>query len=181
VLVLLNAHKARDRLHYEGFRHFHECFYRVVEATSVTPWAARAMDRALAPVVVAAARHLIPALTPDTDAGDIADYKTARAEILKMMLDRAPAADVCGGHAALRDAVERLMDAWEALANDKRANAEPLYYGYPREKALLHDPLDPLLGTLHPDYRKFTAGRSMRDVEHASVLKVTDPYGQSLG
>jgi hypothetical protein len=77
--------------------------------------------------------------------------------------------------------VERLMDAWEALANDKRANAEHLYYGYPREKALLHDPLDPLLGTLHPDYRKFTAGRSMRDVEHASVLKVTDPYGQSLG
>ncbi|WFU56823.1 DISARM system helicase DrmA [Bradyrhizobium pachyrhizi] len=181
VLVLLNAHKARDRLHYEGFRHFHECFYRAVEATSVTPWAARAMDRALAPVLVAAARHLIPALTPDAGAGDIADYKTARATILKMMLDRAPAADVVGGHTALRDAVERLIDAWEALANDKRANAEHLYYGYPREKALLHDPLDPLLGTLDPDYRKFTAGRSMRDVEHASVLKVTDPYGQSLG
>jgi hypothetical protein len=181
VLVLLNAHKARDRLHYEGFRHFHECFYRAVEATSVTPWAARAMDRALAPVVVAAARHLIPALTPDAGAGDIADYKTARAVILKMMLDRAPAADVVGGHAALRDAVERLIDAWEALANDKRANAEKLHYGYPREKALLHDPLDPLLGTLDPDYRNFTAGRSMRDVEHASVLKITDPYGQPLG
>ena len=60
VLALLNAHKPRDRLHYEGFRHFHECFYRAVEATSVTPWAARAMDRALAPVVVAAARHLDP-------------------------------------------------------------------------------------------------------------------------
>jgi hypothetical protein len=72
VLVLLNAHKARDRLHYEGFRHFHECFYRAVEATSVTPWSARAMDRALAPLVVAAARHLVPALTADTEAGEIA-------------------------------------------------------------------------------------------------------------
>ncbi|APO55354.1 DISARM system helicase DrmA [Bradyrhizobium diazoefficiens] len=181
VLVLLNAHKARDRLHYEGFRHFHECFYRAVEATSVTPWAARAMDRALAAVVVAAARHLIPALTPDADAGDIAEYKLARAMILKMMLDRAPATDVVGGHAALRDAVERLMDAWEALANDKRANAEHLYYGFPREKALLHDPLDPLLASMDPNYRKFTAGRSMRDVEHASVLKITDPYGQLMG
>ena len=64
VLALLNVHKPRDRLHYEGFRQFHACFYRAVEATSVTPWAARAMDRALAAVVVAAARHLIPALTP---------------------------------------------------------------------------------------------------------------------
>jgi hypothetical protein len=180
VLVLLNAHKPRDRLHYEGFRHFHECFYRAVEATSVTPWAARAMDRALAPVVVAAARHLIPALTPDAEAGEIAGYNSARAMIVKMILDRAPPADVVGGHAALRIAIDQLLDAWEALANDKRANAERLYYGYPREKALLHDPLDPLLATLDPNYRRFTAGRSMRDVEHAAVLKITDPYGQSL-
>jgi hypothetical protein len=180
VLVLLNAHKPRDRLHYEGFRHFHECFYRAVEATNVTPWAARAMDRALAPVVVAAARHLIPALTPDAEAGEIGGYASARAMIVKMILDRAPPADVVGGHAALRIAIDQLLDAWEALANDKRANAERLYYGYPREKALLHDPLDPLLGALNPEYRRFTAGRSMRDVEHAAVLKITDPYGQSL-
>ena len=180
VLVLLNAHKPRDRLHYEGFRHFHECFYRAVEATSVTPWAARAMDRALAPVVVAAARHLIPALTPDAEAGEIGGYNSARAMIVKMILDRAPPADVVGGHAALRIAIDQLLDAWEALANDKRSNAERLYYGYPREKALLHDPLDPLLASLDPNYRRFTAGRSMRDVEHAAVLKITDPYGQSL-
>lgn len=180
VLVLLNAHKPRDRLHYEGFRHFHECFYRAVEATSVTPWAARAMDRALAPVVVAAARHLIPALTPDAEAGEIVGYNSARATIVKMILDRAPPAGVVGGHAALRIAIDQLLDAWEALANDKRTNAERLYYGYPREKALLHDPLDPLLAALDPNYRRFTAGRSMRDVEHAAVLKITDPYGQSL-
>lgn len=180
VLALLNAHKPRDRLHYEGFRHFHECFYRAVEATSVTPWAARAMDRALAAVVVAAARHLIPALTPDAEAGEIAGYKSARVAIVKMILDRAPAADVVGGHAALRIAIDQLLDAWEALATDKRTNAERLYYGYPRDKALLHDPLDPLLASLDPNYRRFTAGRSMRDVEHAAVLKITDPYGQPL-
>jgi hypothetical protein len=97
-----------------------------------------------------------------------------------MILDRAPPADVVGGHAALRVAIDQLLDAWEALANDKRANAGRLYYGYPRDKALLHDPLDPLLATLDPDYRRFTAGRSMRDVEHAAILKITDPYGQPL-
>ena len=41
VLALLNVHKPRDRMHYEQFRQFHACFYRAVEATSVTPWAAR--------------------------------------------------------------------------------------------------------------------------------------------
>ena len=87
---------------------------------------------------------------------------------------------VVGGHAALRVAIDQLLDAWEALANDKRANAERLYDAYPRDKALLHDPLDPLLASLNPDYRRFTAGRSMRDVKHAAVLKITDPYGQSL-
>jgi hypothetical protein len=180
VLVLLNAHKPRDRLHYEGFRHFHACFYRAVEATSVTPWAARAMDRALAAVVVAAARHLIPDLTDDGSAGEIGGYNTARAEIVKMILDRAPPGEVVGGHAALSAAINVLFDSWEGLATDRKNNAERLFYGYPKDKALLHDPLDPLLASLDPEYRRFTAGRSMRDVEHAAALKVTDPYGQTL-
>jgi len=180
VLVLLNAHKPRDRLHYEGFRHFHACFYRAVEATSVTPWAARAMDRALAAVVVAAARHLIPDLTADGSAGEVGGYRTARGEIVKMILDRAPPGDVVGGHAALSAAINVLIDSWEGLATDRKSNAERLFYGYPREKALLHDPLDPLLASLDPEFRRFTAGRSMRDVEHAAALKVTDPYGQTL-
>ena len=32
----------------------------------------------------------------------------------------------------------------------------------------------------YPQYQHFTAGRSMRDVEHAAVLKITNPYGQFL-
>ena len=160
VLALLNVHKPRDRLHYEGFRQFHACFYRAVEATSVTPWAARALDRALAAVVVAAARHLIPSLTPDGAAGDIVDYKTVRADVLKIILDRAPAAAVVGGHGALTQAVDELLDAWEKLASDRKANAENLPYGYPKQRALLHDPLDPLLDSLDPLYRHFQ-GRSL--------------------
>ena len=48
VVTLLNIHKPRDRTHYEQFRAFHPSFYRAVEATSVTPFAPRALDRALA-------------------------------------------------------------------------------------------------------------------------------------
>ena len=48
VVTLLNIHKPRDRSHYERFRHYHETFYRAVEAASVTPFSARALDRGFA-------------------------------------------------------------------------------------------------------------------------------------
>ena len=65
VVTLLNIHKPRDRTHYEQFRAFHQSFYRAVEATSVTPFAPRALDRALAATLVAAQRHVAPSLTPN--------------------------------------------------------------------------------------------------------------------
>ncbi|HIF05371.1 MAG TPA: hypothetical protein EYQ80_08390, partial [Candidatus Poseidoniales archaeon] len=46
-------HRPRDRSHYERFRAWHESFYRAVEATSVTPFSPRAIDRGIAGVVVA--------------------------------------------------------------------------------------------------------------------------------
>jgi hypothetical protein len=64
VVVVLNLHKPRDRTHFEQFGNFHRSFYRSVEATSATPWASRALDRALAAVVVSAARHVDPASRP---------------------------------------------------------------------------------------------------------------------
>jgi ATP-dependent helicase YprA (DUF1998 family) len=45
VVTLLNVHRPRDRSHYERFAAWHESFYRAVEATSVTPFSPRAIDR----------------------------------------------------------------------------------------------------------------------------------------
>ena len=97
VLVLLNVHKARDRLHYEGFRLFHGSFYRTVEATSVTPWAARAVDRALAPAVVALARHLEPLLAEERAAGTIGNYAYIKSLITNEVVRRAASMPVVGG------------------------------------------------------------------------------------
>lgn len=180
VLALLNAHKPRDRMHYEHFRQFHTCFYRAVEATSVTPWAARALDRALAAVVVGMARHLTSDLTPDAAVARVKHHPAVRQQVVEAILERAKDADVVGGEAALRSAVEGLLADWEKVADEQTAAGDKLFYGYPRERALLHDPLDPLLGTLRPEQRRFTAARSMRDVEHVSVLKVVDPISGSI-
>ncbi|RVJ59518.1 hypothetical protein CN166_12595 [Sinorhizobium medicae] len=179
VVTLLNAQKPRDRLHFERFRQFHAAFYRVVEPTSVTPWAARAIDRALAAVVVACVRHLHPELTDERNAVEMPDHLRAQ-DIVDIILSRAPSDAVVGGHAALKTIVEGLLDTWRRIADDRRENAEKLYYGYPGTQALLHQPLDPLLAGLDPDLRAFKAGRSMRDVEHASALKIIDNFGNTL-
>ena len=68
VVTILNNAKARDRSHFETFRGWHGALYRDVEATSVTPFASRARDRALHAALVAAVRHLVPGML-DSPAG----------------------------------------------------------------------------------------------------------------
>jgi hypothetical protein len=62
VVPVLNNAKPRDRSHFETFRTWHATLYREVEATSVTPFASRARDRALHAVLVAVIRHLVPGM-----------------------------------------------------------------------------------------------------------------------
>jgi hypothetical protein len=180
VLALLNAHKPRDRMHHEGFRQFHTCFYRAVEATSVTPWAARALDRALAAVVVAAGRHLEPGMTPEDAVARMRDDAGLQDQIVEVIVARAPADEIVGGVAELRKTVRELLTAWIDTAEESTATGGKLYYGYPRDKALLHDPLDPLLDSLSAQHKRFTAGHSMRDVEHATPLRIVDHNGNVL-
>lgn len=62
VVAVLNAAKPRDRSHFETFFGWHSTLYRDVEATSVTPFASRARDRALHAALVAMIRHSHPAM-----------------------------------------------------------------------------------------------------------------------
>jgi hypothetical protein len=58
VCVLYGQSKPRDRSHYERFRSYHQALYAQVEPTSVTPFSAPAVDRALHGIIVAAVRQL---------------------------------------------------------------------------------------------------------------------------
>ena len=89
VVALLNVHKPRDRSHYERFPAFHESFYRNVEATSVTPFSSRALDRGLPAVTVALARLGVTALTPTPAARDVEAHRAATDAIAGAVGDRA--------------------------------------------------------------------------------------------
>ena len=170
VLAILNVHKPRDRAHYEQFRHYHAAFYRSVEATSVTPWAARALDRALPAVLVALTRHLEPTMTWDSAARAIANNPDVQDTVRQALLDRAPA-EV---RDALSTAVDELLSDWATIAQQQTAQGGSFSYG-PSASCLLHDPLDPALAALIPtEWQQFVAGRSMRDVEPVAPLRLCD-------
>jgi hypothetical protein len=179
VLAVLNVHKPRDRMHYERFRQFHACFYRAVEATSVTPWAARALDRALAAVVVSLARHLLPDMTPQAAVARLKQHPELREEVKQAIVSRAPPGAVAGGTAALEQAIDQLMDGWLEVADEQTRTSGAFAYGQATH-ALLHDPLDPVLKNLSPTHQAFKAGWSMRDVESTVPLDIRQPNGAVL-
>ncbi|NKB58545.1 MAG: hypothetical protein GKS00_19625 [Alphaproteobacteria bacterium] len=181
VATVLNIHKPRDRMHYEQFGQFHRTFYRAVEATSVTPWAARALDRALAAVVVSIARHLDPGMTPEQAVVALRDNDYVRKQVKQAIVDRAPDDAVAGGKADLATAVEQLMDDWIQVAEEQTESGQNFAYTWRGGKQwLLYPPLHNALPNLSKEHQRFVAGWSMRDVEPTVQLKVCDPWGQKI-
>jgi hypothetical protein len=178
VVAVLNVHKPRDRLHYEQFCHFHTTFYRAVEATSVTPWSSRALDRALAAVVVAIARHLDPSLTPSSAVAQLGSRPDVRATVIKYLVARAPD-DVVGGKQALAALIAGLFDDWISIAAEQTTAGGSFTYDIGAQK-LLHAPLDPAIDNLISPHDRFQAGWSMRDVEPGVLVKPRDPYGHPI-
>ena len=174
VVTLLSAHKPRDRSHYERFRHYHETFYRSVEAASVTPFSARALDRGLAGALVALARHTEAKLTPAAGAEKIVE---ARARLEPVLLD---AFRDRVDHQRFDDDAERqeclhsvrariveLLDAWETVAKGYLENGVHVRYqkheGRTLSQPLLREMLDTEFET--EKHALFRVNRSLRDVE----------------
>ncbi|MGO8975284.1 MAG: DISARM system helicase DrmA [Steroidobacteraceae bacterium] len=181
VVVVLNLHKPRDRTHFEQFGQFHRSFYRAVEATSVTPWAARALDRALAAIVVAAARHIDPGLTPDIAVKELKNRPAIRKTVRDAIVTRAPSNAVPGGSAALAALIDGLLDDWIETADEQAQGGN--VFGYADKRSphrLLHMPLAPEIPNLSAAHQRFVAGRSMRDVEPSVALNPRDPKGGKI-
>lgn len=174
VVVLLNPNRPRDRSHYERFSFWHSVFYRDVEATSVTPWSSRALQRGLPAITVALARHLSPELSWARDAGNADAIDAVQAEVAQRLGDRArrsAPSKALNEHteAEVRQRVMNLLDKWIRIARD---NGGLLQYGREAGEVapLLHTPLDPDLKELKAMEQEFLANWSLRDVEPSAAL-----------
>ena len=188
VVTLLNAHKPRDRSHYERFRHYHETFYRAVEVASVTPFSARALDRGFAGALVGLARHAQAALTP---ASGVEQIETVRAAIERRLLDtfrerveQQPFTVEAERDERLRSVQNRvvdLLDSWHTVVEDYReAGVAVQYQRYElrQPSPLLREMLDKDFESEH--HRKFRANRSLRDVEPVVDLFLRDLRGSRV-
>jgi hypothetical protein len=187
VVTLLNVHKPRDRSHYECFEAWHTSFYRSVEATSVTPFSPRALDRGLPGVVVALGRHGHPKMTPARAAIKAADEREQLRFVRERLVERAETHDSKLGPArveALRRVVheqsERLLEDWAKLATTQGKTESGLRYQEHEgtsDPPLLHQPTDTVLALRPQPFPRFHANRSLRDVEPSVNLWIRTPDG----
>lgn len=87
VIATYNQAKSRDRSHFEQFTQYHQTFYKYVEATSLTPFADRARDRALQTVYVMLCRYWIDDLRDNVSAGNYNKNDPRLGKIRKYILD----------------------------------------------------------------------------------------------
>ena len=187
VVALLNIHKPRDRSHYERFPTYHESFYRSVEATGVTPFSPRALDRGLAAITVAMARLGIDALTPTPAAGDVEGHPGETKGIAQVIGTRAAshsddASPALRGYVQQR--VQSLIDDWARLAKEAQGGGVAFGYAMGREGGvsvpLLREMLDPDRQNLSDRQLRFRAPRSLRDVEASVLLGIQTPEGRDI-
>jgi hypothetical protein len=69
--------------------------------------------------VVAAARHINPALTPDTAVKELKAHAATRTAVRDAIVSRAPPNAIPGGHTALAALVDSLLDDWIATADEQ--------------------------------------------------------------
>ena len=175
VVTILNLHKPRDRSHFERFGYYHRTFYRAVEASSVTPFSPRALDRGLAGTVVALARLGDPEMSHPLGA----KLAAIRRDRLNWIVDvlRKRVENHANQHkdqtepqaTTVADRVKDLLDAWAGVVLDYQEAGLGLQYQQElkgsKNQRLLHEFLHSEVGGKPPKVRKFRANRSLRDVE----------------
>ena len=170
VITVYNWARPRDLSHYERFEHYHGTFYQHVEALSVTPFAARAVDRGLSALLTAMVRLAAPEYNDNRAAGRL-DRTHA---IVEQAVDRIAArSEEVTGSKADGDRVRRMLrariDTWLKRAQPKPGGAR---LGYQRERDGL------TLGLLERagmgGWDDFTCLGSLRDVEPTVGLVLED-------
>ncbi len=168
VCTVLNWARPRDLSHYERFEHFHATFYQHVEALSVTPFAARALDRGLAALLVSLIRLEGLDFNDNKGAQRVTrEHPYVKAAVARIIA-RAVEIDKRKQESVTQE-LNALLDDWLKPVTGESAGRQ---LGYRAEKdgvtqALLSKPgLDP--------WGPFTVLNSLRDVEPTVGLVLDD-------
>lgn len=173
VVTLLNNAKPRDRSHYETFPIWHQSLYRDVEATSVTPFASRARDRAMHAALTAMIRYSVDSMIDSPRMSE--DQLEAAAAAVEEIVSRAAAVDP--SETRVRRELERRLNDWEARQprtywNDRQPNQSLLQSA---ERAAAQRTLGRGIGDAWPTMN------NMRSVEPAVRFRLAERLRNRTG
>lgn len=159
VSTVFNWARPRDLSHYERFEHYHETFYKHVEALSVTPFSARALDRGLTGVMVGLMRLLDDHLNANLKAGEVQDTDPVWAQVFELLSKRGERAthDTLVGD-RIKDMLDRRRDEWLKRVHNQKDHK----LGYKSEGGATVELLEQAGKN---DWQMFTCLNSLRDVE----------------
>ena len=169
VVTLYNWARPRDLSHYETFEHYHQTYYRQVEALSVTPFARRALDRGLTALMVSEARHTRADWNPKPAAQTVPVNQSDFGPIVASLHLRA----LLIAKQAAANEVDQLVatrrDKWS-----KQQKAPGVTLTYARGRG---DAIDLLQSPESGPWTEFTVPNSLREVEVGSnlLLREDDP------
>jgi hypothetical protein len=128
VVTLYNFGRPRDVSHFEHFSGYHAALYRGVEATSVTPWAPRARDKALHAVFAACVRHLVSEMAGEDAAINFDANDAEVAMLVEAIAQRAASASegVEGADAAAD--LGAIVQEWGQRVRNSRTARKRLVY-----------------------------------------------------
>jgi hypothetical protein len=173
VVTVYNWARPRDLSHYETFEHYHETFYKHVEALSVTPFSAPALKRGLAGILVGLMRLHDSYLNANEDAGKLSDSDADMPDIMRRIIQRAERAT---GDPNIGVLVQKMLDErrdkWLNLVHNQHDYALGYKAGPGGLIGLLKMPGE-------DDWEEFTCLNSLRDVE-GTVNLVLDPNASGL-
>jgi hypothetical protein len=124
VITMFNAARSRDKSHYEQFCYYHKTFYQYVEATSVTPFSARALEKALHCVFIAMLRLTVDTLGINNGAVSFRAKDDVVATVTNYILNRIRKIQPTAV-AIAKDRLRDIAKQWEYLALE---NPDTLVY-----------------------------------------------------
>lgn len=169
VVTMYNWARPRDLSHYETFEHYHQTYYRQVEALSVTPFARRALDRGLTALMVSSTRHSRREWNPKGAAQHVPVNQPEFEPIAQALIDRAA---LIGNNEAAE-----IVDTMTQSRRDKWAKQQQtqgVTLAYSRGRG---DAVDLLQKPEAGPWTDFTAPNSLREVEPGTnlLLRADDP------
>lgn len=169
VCTVYNWARPRDLSHYERFEHYHATFYQQVEALSVTPFAARALDRGLTGVMVSLIRLLGQEFNGNQHANDLLRAHPYIDDALNEIGERA--SQVTARNDIEDDVRARLKERIDLWLKQITPDSGSIL-GYKEQKDGRTVPL--LYQPTEKDWDKFTCLNSLRDVEPNVALILDD-------